>query len=99
MRIHFRIRIAFAKLLKVIALHRSIALSHFRIRIANLRFCNYASLSYAKFSETLYFRTILLKSLQSCSVLMNSNSTTAVEFLEKLQNFANWELGNYFYAM
>jgi hypothetical protein len=30
---------------------------------------------------------------------MNSNSTTAVEFLEKLQNFANWELGNYFYAM
>jgi hypothetical protein len=30
---------------------------------------------------------------------MNINSTTAVEFLGKFQNFANWELRNCFYVM
>jgi hypothetical protein len=30
---------------------------------------------------------------------MNINSSTAVEFLGKFQNFANWELRNCFYVM
>ncbi len=38
MRIHFRIRIAFANQVKMIASHRSIANSLVRIRIANSRF-------------------------------------------------------------
>jgi hypothetical protein len=38
MQIHFRIRIAFANFEKTIALHRSMANSLVRIRIANLRF-------------------------------------------------------------
>ncbi len=96
MRIHFRIRIAFAKFLEVIASHQSIAFlhSHRKFAFLHLRIAIVCQiLRYIELQNNLIEITLVLFS--SNEQYFNHRSRISWKF----RNFANWELRNCFNAM